>query len=449
MSRLIRNRDNPYNLTLTDRPEAKEETSFLRDLSNFRRINPAYLIISLILVCYGLIILFSASMSTSFATQADNSTYYFIRQVEYSLIGLAIGLLVAHFVNIDFFRNRGFYAIAYSVTTLMLVMVFFVGTSQLGAQRWLYVGPFGFQPSEVAKFMSIYILSGYFSEVLSRKKRGYYTYRNTAKQFWHEGRIFFLYPVGMVAVWFILILIQPHLSGAIIFATCCFMVFIAARIPWSAWASGIIQLLPFLLIGLLILSLVFPLVKDGQSLSEYVKEKFAHSTQRIETFTEAEGLSEDQVYQTKQAEITMGSGGFSGLGLGKGRQKYNYLPQIHNDYIFPAIAEELGYIGTLAVLLLFVSQYIIGVKISLGAKSLFAGLIAWGFSFLLILQVALNVGVAAEVIPATGITLPFFSYGGTSNIIFLVEVGIVLCVSRSGQKVNRTIADNVKPAERG
>ncbi len=450
MSRLIRNQDNQYNLTLTDRPEGEEEkASLLRELSSFRRIDPAYLIVSLLLVCYGLIVLFSASMSTAFATQGDNSTYYFMRQAGYSLGGLAIGLAVASFVNINFFRKKGFYFIAYGLTSVFLLMVFVAGTTQLGAQRWLYIGSIGFQPSEVAKFMSIYVLSGYFSEVMARKKRGHFRAKDSKQQFWLDGRILFLYPVAIVAFWFILILIQPHLSGAIIFAACCFMVFIAAKIPWRAWLSGLIQLFPIVLAGLLILGLVFPLIKGGQSLPEYIQERFAHSTQRIETFTEAEGLSEDQVYQTKQAEITMGSGGFTGLGLGKGRQKYNYLPQIHNDYIFPAIAEELGYVGTMLVLLLFIVQYLLGVRISLKSRSLFASLIAWGFSFLLILQVALNVGVAAEVIPATGITLPFFSYGGTSNIIFLIEVGMVLCVSRTGQKENELIRYSIRPAERG
>jgi len=151
----------------------------------------------------------------------------------------------------------------------------------------------------------------------------------------------------------------------------------------------------------------------------------------------------DQSYQTRQAEITMGTGGLTGVGLGQGRQKYNYLPMVHNDYIFPAIAEELGFIGTMTVLILFAIQFFLGVKISLNANSVYSSLIAWGFSFLIIFQVLLNVGVATKVIPATGITLPFFSYGGTSNIIFLVEIGMVLCVSRTGQASDPVLRKNL------
>ncbi|HZJ68775.1 MAG TPA: FtsW/RodA/SpoVE family cell cycle protein, partial [Candidatus Eisenbacteria bacterium] len=434
MNRLTRNNNNQYNLTIAKKEQktSNQELNFLHEISKYRRIDAPYLIVTLILVSFGLIMLFSASMSTSFATQGDNSKHYFIRQIGFSAIGLSIGLVIANFVDIQFFRKRIFYKIAYVVTSLLLLLVFAMGKEQLGATRWLSIAGIGFQPSELAKFMAVFVLAGYFSEMQSLELKAKYRNKSKSQQFWYEGRVKFLYPVILVGIWFFLILIQPHLSGAIIFAMICLAVFLAARIPWRSWLSGLIQLLPVLLVLILISTLLFPLIRDGQSLPDFVISKFAHSAERIETFEDDSAVSADQSYQTRQAEITMGSGGLTGVGLGQGRQKYNYLPQIHNDYIFPAIAEELGYIGTMTVMILFAIQFILGVKITLKTSSLFACLISWGYVFLIIIQVILNVGVATKVIPATGITLPFFSYGGTSNIIFLVEVGMILCISKSG-----------------
>ncbi len=449
MNIIKRNNNNQYNLTIGE-PEQNQQDNqdFLKEISRYRRIDAGLLIVTLILVCFGLIMLFSASMSTSFATQNDNSQYYFYRQLFYSIGGLAIGLGIASFVDINFFKKRIFYFIAYAITSILLILVFLRGTEQMGAQRWLNIGGVGFQPSEIAKFMAVYILAGYFSEIKREKKLGNLKAKSREAQFWLDGRVMIVLPAILMGFWFFLIVIQPHLSGAIIFGAICLVVFIAARIPWKAWLSGILQILPLLIALFMIGMIVYPAMNNGKSLISFIGERFSHSAERIETFTDEENVSEDQNYQTRQAEITMGTGGLTGLGLGKGRQKFNYLPQIHNDYIFPAIAEELGYIGTISVLILFIIQFFMGVKIALKAGTLFSALIAWGYSFLIILQVILNVGVSTKVIPATGVTLPFFSYGGTSNIIFLVEVGMILCVSKFGQKENKLLRQNLRPAER-
>lgn len=450
MKSIKKNNNNQYNLTIAskDKITSNEELNFLNEISKYRRINAPFLIVTLILISFGLIILFSASMSTSYATQNDNSKHYFLRQIGFTSIGLFLGLFIANFVDIRFFRKKIFYLLAYVVTTFLLLLVFLVGRTQLGATRWVTLGGVGFQPSEIAKFMAVYILAGYFSQVKSNEMRRRLSKKSKSRRFWYEGRIKFLYPVLLMSVWLFLILIQPHLSGAIIFTTICFVVFLTARIPWRSWVSGILQLLPILLVLILIATLIFPLVREQETLGEFVKNKFAHSAERIETFEDDSIVSDDQSYQIRQAEIAMGSGGLTGVGLGQGRQKYNYLPQIHNDYIFPAIAEELGFIGTMTVLVLFAIQFFIGVKISLQAESLFASLISWGFVFLIMLQVILNVGVAIKVIPATGITLPFFSYGGTSNIIFLIEVGMILCISKSGLRENPTLRQNLNSTPR-
>ncbi|NLJ69994.1 MAG: FtsW/RodA/SpoVE family cell cycle protein [Clostridiaceae bacterium] len=451
MRSIQRNENNQYDLTLRKPDEKPEETEvdLLDELGKFRRLNAPLLIVTIVLVCFGLIMLFSASMSTSFATQGDDSKYYFIRQAGMVALGLGVGLVLASFFEIKSFNNKWIVSGAYIVTTILLALVIIQGRSEMGATRWLNIGPIGLQPSEVAKFSSVLFLAHYFSFTKSERAKGKFRAKTPSRQFWLDGRIDFLFPVLILGFWLILIVIQPHLSGAIIFCALCFAVFLAARIPWKSWLSGIIQLLPIILVGIILVSLILPATK-GVTLSEFIANKFAHSAKRIETFEDADEVSEDQRYQIRQAEIAMGTGGLTGVGLGQGRQKYNYLPQVHNDYIFPAIAEELGYLGTMSVLILFAIQFIIGVKVTLNANSVFACLIAWGYSFLIILQVLLNVAVAAELIPATGITLPFFSYGGTSNIVFLVEIGMVLCVSRTGQTANKVLTQNLAPvSEKG
>ncbi len=448
MKMIKKNNNNQYNLTIGEPDVEIKQDDFMKEISRFRRIDAGMLIVTLILVCFGLIMLFSASMSTSFATQNDNTQYYFYRQLIYSMMGLTVGLFIACFVNINFFRKKAFYSIAYVVTTILLGLVILLGTEQMGAQRWLNIGGIGFQPSEIAKFMAVYCLAGYFSEIRGMKKRGALKAKNKGAQFWYDGRVMVVLPAILMGVWFFLIVLQPHLSGAIIFGTICLVIFIAAKIPWRAWISGVLQMIPLLTIALVIAFIAYPIMNNGDSLADFLGERFSHSAERIETFNDEDAVSDDQNYQTRQAEITMGSGGLKGLGLGKGRQKYNYLPQIHNDYIFPAIAEELGFLGTMSMLILFTIQFLIGTKIALKSRSLFASLITWGFSFLLILQVILNVGVSTKVIPATGITLPFFSYGGTSNIIFLVEIGLILCVSKSGQIEKPSFRNSLQPSER-
>ncbi|HHU53369.1 MAG TPA: FtsW/RodA/SpoVE family cell cycle protein [Clostridiaceae bacterium] len=445
MRKIQRNRNNQYDLTLGNQDhDSEEEKDFLGELGKFRRLNAPLLIITIVLVCFGLIMLFSASMSTSFATQGDDTKYYFIRQASMVALGLGLGLCFAMFFEIKSVNNKWLVLGAYIFTTIFLVLVIIKGRNIMGATRWLNIGPVSFQPSELAKFSSVLFLAHYFSYTKGERAKGKFRAKTPFQQFWLDGRIDFLFPVLILGLWVILIVIQPHLSGAIIFLALCFAVFLAARIPWKSWLSGIIQLLPIVLVGIVLAALIIPATK-GVTLTEFIEDKFAHSAKRIETFEAEDEVSEDQRYQVRQAEIAMGTGGLTGVGLGQGRQKFNYLPQIHNDYIFPAIAEELGYLGTMSVLILFAIQFFIGVKIALNANSVFAFLIAWGYSFLIILQVLLNIAVATEVIPATGITLPFFSYGGTSNIVFLVEIGMVLCVSRTGQTANKTLIRKLTP----
>ncbi len=243
-------------------------------------------------------------------------------------------------------------------------------------------------------------------------------------------------------IWLFLVVRQPHLSGFIILSFIILTVFLASGLPFRSWASGILQAIALILIIALLVGALLPIYlnSSGQTMDELIKsitDNFAHVGRRIDMFLSPEDADSDDIYQITQAIIAIGSGGLTGVGLGKGRQKYNYLPEAHNDYVFAIIGEELGFLGTLSVLLLFVVFLITGIMISIKAKNNYSAMLAAGYTGLISIQAFLNMGVATRLLPSTGISLPFFSYGGTSNLFFLTAVGFLLAVSRSGQLPRR------------
>jgi cell division protein FtsW len=257
-----------------------------------------------------------------------------------------------------------------------------------------------------------------------------------------DGWADILVPAFAMLIWLVLIVRQPHLSGFLIMSFIIFTVFLTAGIPARSWLSGIMQFVVFLVVIALIVGALLPVYLNStdQSMNEFMEKmtsNFEHVGHRLEMFSNPDEADSDDVYQITQAIIALGSGGLQGVGLGKGRQKYNYLPEAHNDYVFAIIGEELGFIGTVIVLLLFVAFLISGVMISLRAKNNYTAMLAAGYTGLISIQAFLNMGVATRLLPSTGISLPFFSYGGTSNIFFLVAVGFLLAVSRTGQQSRR------------
>ena len=240
-------------------------------------------------------------------------------------------------------------------------------------------------------------------------------------------------PACKMLLWFALIVVQPHLSAAIIFALVVFVMFLFAGIKRSAWVAGIVQLLVVALVFSLLLLTVLPSL-TGMSNSEFLAKRFAHVFKRMDTYQNPDQASTDAIRQIKQAQIALGSGGVDGVGLGRSVQKMNWLPEAHNDYILAIIGEELGFIGTTAVLLLFIAFMIRGFRIALKAKSNAGLMIAAGYTFFLVLQALINFGVATNLLPATGISLPFFSSGGTANAFFALATGMILLISKWDQR---------------
>jgi len=416
------------------------------------RIHGGLLVVTFIMVCFGLVMLFSASMSDSFNANSGNSMYYIIKQGSITLIGLILALIMAVLIPVSFFDRPIITIATYLLTTGLLVYVKFFGSIVNGAKRWILIGPLSIQPSEFAKLAAVICLAGYFSRLRARRQRGEIRYRSPLRRFLGDGWRDILIPGLMMVVWLGLIIWQPHVSGFVILSVVILASFLAAGLPLRSWFSGILQLtLILLLVGALAFGVFAATLKD-QTIQEALESNFSHAFKRIETFRNPEEASSDDSYQVNQSLIAIGSGGLNGVGLGNGRQKYNYLPEAHNDYIFAIIGEELGFIGTVSVIMLFLLFHLIGTRIAWRAINPHAAILAAGYTVLITTQALLNIGVATRSLPATGISLPFFSYGGTSNLFFMLAIGFILGVSRTGQMLTgrqRNLMGEINKIARG
>ena len=416
------------------------------------RIHGGLLVVTFIMVCFGLVMLFSASMSDSFNANSGNSMYYIIKQGSITLIGLILALIMAVLIPVSFFDRPIITIATYLLTTGLLVYVKFLGSIVNGAKRWILIGPLSIQPSEFAKLAAVICLAGYFSRLRARRQRGEIRYRSPLRRFLGDGWRDILIPGLMMVVWLGLIIWQPHVSGFVILSVVILASFLAAGLPLRSWFSGILQLtLILLLVGALAFGVFAATLKD-QTIQEALESNFSHAFKRIETFRNPEEASSDDSYQVNQSLIAIGSGGLTGVGLGNGRQKYNYLPEAHNDYIFAIIGEELGFIGTVSVIMLFLLFHLIGTRIAWRAINPHAAILAAGYTVLITTQALLNIGVATRSLPATGISLPFFSYGGTSNLFFMLAIGFILGVSRTGQMLTgrqRNLMGEINKIARG
>lgn len=349
-----------------------------------------FLMLVLLLVGIGLIMMFSASYASAYE-ETDNATYYFIRQLAFSVGGIAIMIVVSR-IPYQLFRAVSIPILAVALITLALVPL--IGTEVNGAKRWLDLGFISFQPSEIAKAAIIFS----FAAMISTRKEPIRVLDKSIVPY-----------ISILFICCVLLIMEPHLSGTIIIvALGAVMLFLGGmRIGWFVVGGGIVGLAGLILVRFL------PYAQD-----------------RIAMYKDPWLDPSDSGYQIIQSIYAISSGGLLGLGLGKSRQKYLYLPEEHNDFIFAIVCEELGFIGATLVLVLFALLIIRGYYLSLNAYDRFGSLLIAGFTTLLALQVFLNVGVVTKLLPTTGISMPFFSYGGTALLIQLAEMGVILSVSR-------------------
>ncbi len=353
--------------------------------------------IVIILLAFGLIMMFSASYATAYTATGD-SLYYVKRQIIFAVGGIVIMMLLST-IDYHIFQNKVIVFLIAGISAGLMMLVKLMGTTQGGAERWLQIGEITFQPSEILKF-AVIVLFAYLTE----KKF------NHIREF-KKGFLPFTFFLGMSCI---LLIIQPHLSGTIIvFAIGFAMMFVAGVNP---------KHLLLLALGLgLLVAIAIPALKAAGI--DYFGD-------RILSFTDPEADIDDKTFQTYQSLVTIGSGGLFGLGFGNSRQKYSYLPMARNDFIFSIICEELGFVGAVLVILLFVILVWRGFYICTKARDKFGMMLAFGITFQIGLQALLNIAVVTNSVPNTGISLPFFSYGGSALVMQLAEMGILLSVSR-------------------
>ena len=366
----------------------------------------------LLLTAIGVIMMFSASYADALYNM-DDPTYYFMRQGLFAVGGVAI-MYVMSKINYQTLRWLSVFALVGSIVLLVLVKVPGIGASGGGANRWIRaIGPLPrWQPSEAAKLGVILYFSARLSKRNTEKKRKFNRRTYSGHLLELLDRIGFLELVPYIVVLLLiagLLLAQPHLSATILILA------IGASILFAAG----IQLRWFAIGGTVMVALLWLVVNT----TGYMADRIA-IWQNPWIDTQGDG------YQIVQSLYAIGSGGLLGLGLGNSRQKFLYLPELQNDYVFPIVCEELGFIGAAMILLLFALLILRGYWLAVHARDRFGALLIVGVTTQVAVQVFLNIGVVTNLIPPTGISLPFFSYGGTALVIQLVEMGIVLGVSR-------------------
>ena len=350
-----------------------------------------FLLLTVILVSIGVIMMYSASYPRAFQEEG-NGMYYFIRQAIFAVVGILVMLGFSR-INYQIWRRFAFSILGASIVLLILVLI--IGRSGGGAKRWIYIGPISIQPSELAKFGVVVSFSGMIAGLKDKIR----TLKYGVMPF-----VIMLVPIVL------LLALEPHLSAIVIICLT------AAALLYLGGLPGKWFLMLFAAAAVFI--------------GAYLALR-GYASDRITAWLHPEDFAQTKGYQVLQSLYAIGSGGLFGLGFGKSRQKYLYLPEEHNDYIFSIVCEELGFVGAALIILLFALLIIRGYWIAMHAPDRFGKLVAAGLTTLLALQVALNIGVVSNVLPSTGISLPFFSYGGTALLVQLAEMGIVLNISRS------------------
>lgn len=357
-------------------------------------IDIPFLGLTIALLTIGLIMLFSASYPYAYYYK-DSSYYYFIRQIVFAVAGLVAMLLMS---KINYKILKAIYKPVFVVTIALLVIVLFYHTNVQNFKRWIPLGPVSIQPSDLAKFTIILTLAVYISKYYKKMKTMKYG---------------ILIPIGIIAVFCGLIYLEHHLSCTILmfFIGACLM--FAGGSDWKLFAFGLAVIV---LLGFLVVS--FPTLIEN------------YAGKRIVAWLDKDYDPLNGRWQTNNSLYAIGSGGFFGVGLGNSKQKYLYVSEPQNDFIFSIVCEELGFLGAAIIIALFAALVIRGLIIASRCKDKFGSLLIIGVVAQIGLQVVLNILVVTDTLPNTGFALPFFSYGGTAIFMLLFEIGVVLSVSR-------------------
>ncbi len=381
-----------------------------------------FLLLLLCILTIGLIMLLSSSYFYSFYnTENSDALHYFKRQVIFAVTGLVIMYGVSK-INYKYLKFFGIVGLGLSVLLLVLALLM---PSEDGIKRWISIGSFQFQPSEVAKLaLILYLARGLemdrkklVSKKLSKESFAKTLYDSTGgKIFITQGTTTLFYYLFVILVIAGLVALGSHLSGTIIILVIgVIMLWLGeGKASWFVIGSVAVVLVCFITITQYD---NIPLLRD-------------YMAERIEAWLNKDFEPKGARWQTNQSLYAIGSGGFFGAGLGNSKEKYLYVSEPQNDFIFAIICEELGFVGAVFILGLYIALILRGIYVGMHAKDRFGALVSFGMVFQLGVQVALNVAVVTDTLPNTGIGLPFFSYGGSSMWLCLIGMGVVLSVSR-------------------
>ena len=357
------------------------------------KLDLTFLSFVLILVTIGLVMLFSASYAYSYA-RFNNSYHFIVRQAIFAVVGVVIMFALSR-VDVKVYRKMAIPLYVVSIALLVLVLALPPMVKGMEHKRWLVLGPITFQPSEIAKFAIITL----FAHLIAK-------YHKRMDKFKFVMTLLLLL-AGVCG----LVVIETHLSATILILLIGVVLMIVGglAVKYIVMGAGVA-------VGAVILVVVTGVV-------DYASSRF---TYWLDPWADASGSG----YQTIQSLLAIGSGGLLGRGIGQSRQKYLWVPEPHNDFIFSIVCEELGLIGAMIIIGLFCALVWRGFTIAMRAKDRFGTFMAIGLTFQVGLQAILNILVVTNTMPNTGISLPFFSYGGTALVILLAEMGVVLSVSR-------------------
>lgn len=359
------------------------------------RKNPNFIMMFsiFVLLLFGLLMVFSSSsLGSSGGSGGGDLFYYFFRQLRWAGLGLVVFFLAMN-IPLTWVRRWTPLFVLLVIASLLAVLFIGIGEAEHGASRWLYVGPIRFQPSELAKLALVFLFAGLFSS-------------------WKEKlRLFFPHYLTALAIllfFSFLILIEPDLSTTVVVAsTGFFLLFVAGAKIWHLLLTGL----------------------GGVGALLFAVSQSSYQMRRWEIFKDPMLEPLDGGYQIIQGLYAIGSGGLGGVGLGNSRQIY-WVPQQHTDFIFAILGEELGFLGTMTVLAMFMVFIFSGFHIAKKAPTAYMSYLAFGLTFFIGVQGLINVAVVTNLVPTTGITLPFISYGGTSLVMTLLASGLILNISR-------------------
>lgn len=393
-----------YAIPIENLPNRRLSSTRVRERSHEKRkafragagLDMPFLILVLVLLVCGIIMMFSASYPVAYY-EDGNSYIYLIRQSIFGAIGVAL-MFALSYLNYEYFKKLSL--IILPIGFLSLIAVFFFPSST-NTHRWIDFGIFSIQASEIMKFAIIIFLAHW----------GSYHHKRT-----NTFKYGALPPLIIFVLTAVLLYFEPHYSGIVIIAILISVMVIlyGGKLRW------------FIVIGGVVAGIVLILAATG---------KLGYAMERMDGWGKALEYVDadlwDNTYQTRNSLYAIGSGGLLGLGLGQSRQKYLYLPEPQNDFVFAVVCEELGLVGALIILLLFALLVWRGFVIAMRAKDRFGTLLAAGLTAQIGIQVILNIFVITDWLPNTGISLPFFSYGGSSLIMILCQMGIILSISRT------------------